>query len=228
MSANAVNVATPEIATISTWKHSRFATQPVSPAQRDNLEPNTVATALFDSPWIALAEALREGVMVVSRNTKPIYLNQKAKEICQKLSDRNSKFAGLPLPVSEICHQLIRSAKFENTEQILECQTAESETIRLRANWFNLPGIEAANSQQYILVFLENRHQILQAELQFEQQKYQFTDREMEIWSLLRQDYSYQEIARDLHISLNTVKTHVKNIYAKKRWSQVKETITAV
>lgn len=224
MRANAVNVATPEIPSIGAWKNSRFATQQVSQPRRDNLEANTVATALFDSPWIALAEALREGVIVVSRNTKPIYLNQKAKEICQKLADRNSKFAGLPLPVSEICHQLIRTAKSENAEQILECQTAEEETIRLRANWFNLPGNEAANSQQYILVFLENRNQILQAELKFEQQKYQFTDREMEIWSLLRQDSSYQEIAEKLHISLNTVKTHVKNIYAKKRWSQVKET----
>lgn len=223
MSANTVNAATQEIPTISAWKHTRFAAQPVSPSRRDNLETNTVATALFDSPWIALAEALREGVMVISRNTKPIYLNQKAKEICQKLSDRNPKFVGLPLPVSEICHQLIRTAKSENAEQILEYQTAEEETIRLRANWFSLPGSEASNSQQYILVFLENRNQILQAELQFEQQKYQFTDREMEIWSLLRQDYSYQEIAEKLHISLNTVKTHVKNIYAKKRWSQVKE-----
>ncbi len=34
---------------------------------------------------------------------------------------------------------------------------------------------------------------------------------------LLRQEYTYQEIARVLQISLNTVKTHVKNVYAKRR-----------
>jgi LuxR family maltose regulon positive regulatory protein len=39
--------------------------------------------------------------------------------------------------------------------------------------------------------------------------------REMHILRLLEQGMSKQEIARELHISLNTVKTHVKNIYKK-------------
>lgn len=220
MTANTICVPSQEIPTISAWKNSRSPMQPVSQPKREKLEANTVATAMFDSPWIALAEALREGVMVISRNMKPIYLNQKAKEISQKLTDQNSKYAGLPLPISEICHQLIRRGNSENAEAMVECQTSDRETIRLRATWFSLPGNEAG--RQHILLFMENRYEILQAELHLDQQKYQFTDREMEIWSLLRQDYSYQEIAQSLHISLNTVKTHVKNIYAKKRWNQAK------
>ena len=39
--------------------------------------------------------------------------------------------------------------------------------------------------------------------------------REVDIHRLLEQGLSKQEIADDLHISLNTVKTHVKNIYKK-------------
>lgn len=226
MKANSLTFASQEIPAFSSRSNHRFATEPVSQPKRDNLEANTVAT-LFDSPWIALAESLREGVMVISRNTKPMYLNQQAKEICQKLAITDRHSAGLPSVISEISHRLIRNGNSDTTPLMLECQTAEEETIRIRASWLNLPSRDTANlalsDRQYILVFLENRERILQEELQFEQQKYQLTDREMEIWSLLRQDYSYQDIAKTLQISLNTVKTHVKNIYAKKRWNQVKE-----
>ncbi|HEY9852615.1 MAG TPA: LuxR C-terminal-related transcriptional regulator [Leptolyngbyaceae cyanobacterium] len=221
MNANSLAVATQEIPTLTAWKNSRFSIQEVSQPKHDRSEFRTVGSALFDSPWIALAEALREGVMVISRHTKPMYVNQQAKEICQKLGDSNRYFGNLPLAISEVCHRLIKNGNSINSPLIVECQTNQGETIRMRASWLNLPCNDDSN--QYIIVFLENRDRILQEELQFEQQKYQLTDREMEIWSLLRQDYSYQEIAGTLHISLNTVKTHVKNIYAKKRWNQEKD-----
>lgn len=223
MNAQSLAVATQEIPTLTAWKNSRFSIQETSQLKQDKFEVHTVASALFDSPWIALAEALREGVMVISRNIKPMYVNQQAKEICQKLGDSNRYFGNLPSAISEVCHRLIKNGNSATSPLIVECQNNEEETIRIRASWLNLP-CNDGTSFQYIIVFLENRDRIMQEELQFEQQKYQLTDREMEIWSLLRQDYSYQEIAASLHISLNTVKTHVKNIYAKKRWNQVKET----
>lgn len=222
MNAQSLAVATQEIPTLSAWKNSRVSIQEISQSKQDNFEVHTVGSGLFDSPWIALAEALREGVMVISRNSKPVYVNQQAKDICQKLSDSNRYFGNLPLAISEVCHRLIKNGNSVNAPLMIECQTKQEETIRIRASWLNLPCNDGASSQ-YIIVFLENRNQIMQEELQFEQKKYQLTDREMEIWSLLRQDSSYQEIAETLHISLNTVKTHVKNIYAKKRWNQVKE-----
>jgi len=42
-----------------------------------------------------------------------------------------------------------------------------------------------------------------------------FTKREKEIISLLQKGYSNKRISSQLHISLNTVKTHVKNIFSK-------------
>lgn len=221
MNAQSLAVATQEIPTLTAWKNSRFSIQEVPQPKHEPSEFRTVGSALFDSPWIALAEALREGVMVISRHIKPMYVNQQAKEICQKLGDSNRYFGNLPLAISEVCHRLIKKGNSVNSPLIVECQTNQGESIRMRASWLNLPCNDDSN--QYIIVFLENRDRILQEELQFEQQKYQLTDREMEIWSLLRQDYSYQEIAGTLHISLNTVKTHVKNIYAKKRWNQEKD-----
>ncbi|MGA9381995.1 MAG: helix-turn-helix transcriptional regulator [Phormidium sp.] len=205
--------------------HSLTVNQ-TSTAVQDKSEINTVTNALFNSPWMALAESLREGVMVISRHVQPIYMNQQAQEISQKLSVGDRHLTILPLEISEICYRLIRYGIGNQQSIVTECFTSEQETIRIRASWVNLgandPNLPASETQ-HILIFLENRYQVLQEDLQFEQQKYQLTDREIEIWSLLRQEYSYQEIAEKLHISLNTVKTHVKNIYAKKRWHQVKD-----
>ncbi len=75
-----------------------------------------------------------------------------------------------------------------------------------------------------IVVFLENCDEVLQEDLRVQRKKYDLTERESEIWLLLRKEQSYQEIAEALQISLNTVKTHVKNIYAKRRSCQDQET----
>ena len=59
--------------------------------------------------------------------------------------------------------------------------------------------------------------EVLRAEIWLERHKYDLTERESEIWILLRQEYTYLEIAELLQISANTVKTHVKHIYNKRR-----------
>jgi LuxR family maltose regulon positive regulatory protein len=41
------------------------------------------------------------------------------------------------------------------------------------------------------------------------------SDRELEVLHLVAQDLSYQEIAEQIMVSLNTVRTHIKNIYSK-------------
>jgi LuxR family maltose regulon positive regulatory protein len=41
------------------------------------------------------------------------------------------------------------------------------------------------------------------------------TDRELEVLHLMAQDLSYKEIADQIMVGLNTVRTHVKNIYSK-------------
>ena len=41
------------------------------------------------------------------------------------------------------------------------------------------------------------------------------SDRELEVLHLMAQDLSYKEMANQIMVSLNTVRTHVKNIYSK-------------
>ena len=50
--------------------------------------------------------------------------------------------------------------------------------------------------------------------------------RELEVLRLLRSDLSGPDIARELIVSLNTVRTHTKNIYAKLGVNNRREAVT--
>ena len=43
----------------------------------------------------------------------------------------------------------------------------------------------------------------------------ELSSRELDVLRLLRSDLSGPEIARELHVSLNTLRTHTKSIYTK-------------
>jgi DNA-binding CsgD family transcriptional regulator len=172
-------------------------------------------------------EAVPQGVIVLSGSLVPVYWNQKAKDLCGKLTERDAQtLPELPTAVLEVGHRMLRQTRSATTALMLECPTANGNMIRISAQWLSpatlggsqppAPANGAARSP-FILVFLVNCTEALQAELRIEQRKYDLTEREAEVWMLLRQEYTYQEIAKLLQISLNTVKTHVKNLYAKKR-----------
>ena len=194
------------------------------PAQASGRQSSSQSEASsFDWLWRGLLESLPQGVIVMSRGLQPVYFNQKAKECTQLLG---AGVPELPSVISEVCHRLLRQSGVDRPI-VVECQGGRNETLRISARWLAAfqpgQGCEVRHSQPkddlpaYILVFLENCTEALRQDLHIEQQKYDLTDRESEVWVLLRQEYSYQEIAKLLQISLNTVKTHVKNVYAKKR-----------
>ncbi|MGV0027131.1 helix-turn-helix transcriptional regulator [Phormidesmis priestleyi] len=174
----------------------------------------------LDALWITLIESMQDGVLVVAHNLLPVYTNTRAKELCQQMlmPDEETE-ASLPGVISEACHRLLKDSLVNHEALVVEYQGHQGQTIRLRVRWLSLPGDKHVENEPYILVQLENRQTELEEDLQVDRKKYDLTEREAEIWTLLRQEYTYQEIAELLQISLNTVKTHVKNVYAKRRSS---------
>ncbi len=178
--------------------------------------------------WSSLLESLHQGVIVTSRSLNPVYWNAKARTLCQHLSGSEFPPLELPTAVSEVCHRLMRVEQTTDRPFVMECCAPNGQTIRISARWLCLkhdqPNVRSSGREQpYILILLENCNDLLREELRIEQKKYDLTDREAEVWMLLRKEYTYQEIAKILQISLNTVKTHVKNVYAKRRSCQGRE-----
>lgn len=193
-----------------------FATKSTTNEIKQDRESLSINSNILQ--W-TLMELMREGVLVISRELQPIYMNLKARVICQKFE--NSGLSKLPPILFHISYHLFKNSSPEDVSFIRDYQINEKQTIRIRACYFSQAlcpeFIMFSQEQQYILIFLEDRNATLEEELQIEQKKYALTERETEIWKLLLQAYTYQEIAGTLHISLNTVKFHIKKIYFKRR-----------
>lgn len=205
---------------------------------RDRLDFATVSSSPeLSHLWSRLLEVLPQGVIIVSRNLKPVYCNQKAQKLCQALAGERFAENVLPLAISEACYSVLRDSQMMPSSLMIECQTSTGHLIRVSAQILEsatvnpetpyihpaLTDAQPTRVPTFIAVFLENCDEVLQQEAWIQQQKYDLTERETEIWMLLRQELTYQEIAQALQISLNTVKTHVKNVYAKRRSGQSKE-----
>jgi PAS domain-containing protein len=208
----------------SSKRHLDDTTPLLRPSNRPEIAstpPNDLAVSEsleLDTLWSSLVESLSEGVLVVTRTLRPIYTNLKAKNLCQQLSQEEENNASLPSVITEVCHRLIR-AGLEDELLVAEHQGNQGHSVRLRVRWL-VTGATSSNLTSHepcILVLLEDCYEALTEDLWIDRRKYDLTDREAEIWMLLRQEYTYQEIANILQISLNTVKTHVKNVYAKRR-----------
>ncbi|MGB3135452.1 MAG: helix-turn-helix transcriptional regulator, partial [Nodosilinea sp.] len=85
--------------------------------------------------------------------------------------------------------------------------------IRARVQWLDFP----AAPSSYLLVSLENKTRSAHSSALLEAVQYSLTPREQAVWVLRRANCSYEDIAKELYITVNTVKRHLKNIYAKRR-----------
>jgi len=184
--------------------------------------PLQVAVPNLDPFWQQVLESLPQGVLLLSYQMQVLYWNQKAQTLCQHLRKGDGNTNWVPIALSDLCRLLLREPATGQLLLVTECQAQNGSMLRASARW--LPGVANSPIQERstqfpgnILILLEDYDERLREEIRVEQKKYALTDREAEVWMLLRQEYSYQEVARMLQISLNTVKTHVKNVYAKKR-----------
>jgi DNA-binding CsgD family transcriptional regulator len=167
----------------------------------------------------ALVDTLPKGLLVLSIDRTIVYWNQTAKRLCQTLPSSQRYQTTLPTVVAELWKQVVE-AESATEPVVLEYQTLDDRSFRLTACWLTAGTSDHLNAafsnQTYILITLEDRDEVLQQDIQAEQKKFHLTNREAEVWLLLKREYSYQAIATTLHISLNTVKTHIRNIHAKR------------
>lgn len=176
----------------------------------------------------AIIESFMDGVLILTEQGELIHANKRARRICQQFSSEQFQPNLVPLPIWRICQSLLDSRElFPEQTMIIEAEidTNNAEVLRVRVRWLQFAQSDAPN----LLVTIENRSQSTNTTAFTEAQQYNLTPRESEVWSLRRANYSYKEIATKLYITTNTVKKHLKNVYAKQQisdWSDEERDIS--
>ena len=188
-------------------------------------QPNAPYAQHSKPPYLlqAIIEGFVDGVLILTEQGKWVHANQRARRICQQFSSDPLERKSVPLPIWRICESLLDSRELFPEQRLIieaEVDTHHAEILRVRVRWLQLD----KSDSPYLLVTLEDRNQSANNTAIAEAQKYNLTPREAEVWSLRRDNYSYKEIAAKLYITINTVKKHLKNVYAKQQESVWSET----
>jgi RNA polymerase sigma factor (sigma-70 family) len=163
----------------------------------------------------AVLEGFVDGILVLAEDSTWVHSNQKGRNLCRDLSDGHSTNL-LPAGIRAMGQHLVESRELY-PEALLELTqeftSRSGQQIRARAKWLDLPMM----AQSYLLVSLENKTRSAQSTALLEAVQYNLTPREQAVWVLKRANCTYEEIAQELYITINTVKRHMKSIYAKRR-----------
>ena len=164
----------------------------------------------------AIIEGFVDGVLIVTEQGECIHANEFGRKICHQFSQGNSQSHSIPQSIWNVCESLIDSRElFPEQKMIIEAtiELSDLATFRVRVRWLEL----AEKDTSYLLVTIEDRNQSTHNAAIADAKRYGLTPREAEVWLLRRANYSYKEIAAKLYITLNTVKKHMKSVYAKQQ-----------
>ncbi|MGJ3244978.1 MAG: helix-turn-helix transcriptional regulator [Elainellaceae cyanobacterium] len=160
-------------------------------------------------------ESLIDGVLILTEQSKLVYANRYARHLCDRLIKDASRASSIPNQIWHLCQALIDSRNIFPGQPVMledEVGNGKSDAIRIRVRWIELDKTE----EPYLLVMMEDRYQSARRKAIAEGQRYKLTAREAEVWLYRCMQYTYDEIAAQLHITVNTVKKHVKSINAKR------------
>ena len=172
---------------------------------------------------LAAIESFTVGLVIVAQNGTILHSNRRAQALLEDMPWPSPQT--VPDTLWHSCQKLL-----ENQEEqsdlfpagytiVLEDEICTNQgSIHMKAQWFDWDN-SANQTTDCFLITLENRQQSLTAIANQEAQRYGLTTRETDVWCLKRMGHSYKQIAKALFISENTVKKHLKNIYAKKEQS---------
>lgn len=171
----------------------------------------------------AAIESFVDGIVILTEQGEWVYANTQAHQICHQLSQYRLQPNAVAQEIWRVGQSLVESHQmFRDRNVIIESKIAidSSLTYRIRARWLELTKGDAYTGLcqgSFVVVTLEEQYQTTQNRVFNPINRYGLTRRETEVWLLRQANYSYKEIADKLYITLNTVKKHLKNIYAKQQ-----------
>jgi DNA-binding CsgD family transcriptional regulator len=172
----------------------------------------------------ALVEECIGGVLVFTAQSQLVYASTVARQVMSQLQPDNFSTSPIPHEIGHICQSLIQSRHlFPDQNWIIEFDifTHTATTLHICSRWINLDKI----GHPYLLLTIEDRQQAIVNLVLDEANRYGLTPREKDVWLLQYNNYTYKQIAAELGITPNTVKKHMRSIYAKKKSQQESSSI---
>lgn len=194
----------------------------IAPTRPSATRPSATRPSANNLLAQAIIASMVDGILILTESGQWVQGNSVARHICDRITGEQSGYGTVPLEIWRTCQALIDSRGQHPRRTFIieaEVEVAPHEHVRIRARWFET----SESPKPYILVILEDRRHSMQNLAITEVDRYDLTPREADVWLLHRRDYMYQEIAEELHISINTVKKHMKNINAKRQVALVIE-----
>jgi DNA-binding CsgD family transcriptional regulator len=188
---------------------------PVHNFQLDKLSDRpTSACNCNDHLYQAVLENLTDGILVLTETGQPAYFNSLAQKICAQMNVNIADFE-IPKEIWQVCQLLTHerwTLPVQPTTLISEIERNKLRMLRIRVQW-----LKVQEEKSYFLVNLEDCQQANRDRAISETHQYGLSNREADVWLLRRIDHSYQAIAAQLYISIDTVKKHLRRIYAKQK-----------
>ncbi|NES85241.1 MAG: helix-turn-helix transcriptional regulator [Moorea sp. SIO2B7] len=164
----------------------------------------------------AIIEGFVDGVLILTTNQEWFHANECGRRMCSQISQGKLPINSIPEQIWRVCQSLIDSREwFSDRKLIIEAEIKVNKSVefRVRVRWLTLD----LSRDPYLLVTLEDQHQSTKNSAITDVINYGLSQREQEVWLLKKANFTYEEIAHQLYISINTVKKHLKKIYAKQK-----------
>ncbi len=172
-----------------------------------------------------VSESLLEGILILDYKLRPIYYNFKAKEICLSLNQKHpawvSEAESESLPIApEILQDCLALKKLSQNGnriaslyRLMTMEASDGKRFQIKTCLAQQPSHSV--STPYFLISLENLSETHKIRGEVLKEKYQLTEREMEVIRCVSEGLANEDVARRLFISRLTVETHLKSIFEK-------------
>lgn len=187
---------------LSSQRHNALG----STAIVNNLEDTVILQGILES---------LDGILIASDRGDVLHSNRRADCLCRQLMPESTQLNVLPRQIWQSCQALIKNQDASLAQRVVldeEVRMNESVVIRVRICWIDLNNID----RPCLLIMMEDKYESARYRAIAESWKYGLTVRETEVWQLKRIGCTYKQIAAQLHIAEDTVKKHIKNIYARR------------
>lgn len=162
----------------------------------------------------AVLECYLDGILIADHKGKIIVANKTARQICQRLAPETEPGDRLPIALWKVCEVMLQYHTDLADDRVMIDEQLELEPagyVRVRVQWM----VSQAPEGQ-LLVTLEDTLHAAEHQAIAESRWFGLTQRETEVWLLRRANCTYRAIAKQLHITVDTVKKHIKSIHAKR------------